>query len=341
MNNPRRRPLTLDNLRTFEAVARRLGFGSAAEELYLTQPAVSRQIRALEDELGAPLFLRGTRHVELTGAGRTLLHAVAPMLEQLDAAVRQVRGWSNRRHVGVSTFASFATLWLLPRLPYFQQLHPDIDIRISAQDGFAEPDDPEVDLALRYCGPKHAPAGSQMLFGEIFTPVLSPSLLADGAALTSVADLARLTLIEADNGPTSSAQYPGWRAWLKAHAHGALEPRRWLHLDFVHQKIQAALAGQGVVLAHMALVADALAKGDLVEPFGATGRVVSPHAYWLVPWPVRGDRPELQAFQAWLLAEASHTRRVLGSQAPSRLEADTPGARIHDVVAAQSLATST
>jgi LysR family glycine cleavage system transcriptional activator len=120
MNRVRQRPLSVGALRAFEAVARRLSFRAAGDELHLTQPAISRQIRALEDELGAALFLRGTRHVELTNAGAALLRAVAPLLDRLDASVRQIRAKQSRQQVGVTTFPSFASLWLLPRLQEFQ-----------------------------------------------------------------------------------------------------------------------------------------------------------------------------------------------------------------------------
>jgi LysR family glycine cleavage system transcriptional activator len=138
----RQRPLAVGSLRAFEAVARRSSFRAAGEELHLTQPAVSRQIRGLEDELGAPLFLRGTRHVELTSVGAALLRAVAPLLDRLDAAVRQIRSAQGRLQVGLTTFASFASLWLLPRLQAFQHAHPGLDDdlvagrqRLRARDG--------------------------------------------------------------------------------------------------------------------------------------------------------------------------------------------------------------
>ena len=309
MNAPRHRPLGLGCLRAFEAVARRLSFRAAAEDLHLTQPAISRQIRALEDELGSALFLRGTRHVELTGAGSALLRSVAPWLQQLDSTVRQIRSVRHRRQVGVTTFASFASLWLLPRLPYFQREHPDIDIRISASDGWADPDDPEIDIGLRYCHPADAPPGSEALFGEVVTPVVSPSLAA-AARLAQPADLAGHTLLEEDDH-RPSAEYLGWRHWLKLHGQPALEPRRWLFLNFTHQQIQAALAGQGVALARLALIGESLAQGDLIEPFGAPGRIGSPFGYWLLRWPSRRDRPELHAFEDWLLAQAAETRRAL------------------------------
>jgi LysR family glycine cleavage system transcriptional activator len=313
MNAPRHRPLAVGPLRAFEAVARRLNFRAAAEELHLTQPAVSRQIRSLEDEIGATLFLRGTRHVELTGAGTALLRTVDPLLAQLDGTVRQLRSAQRRQPVGVTTFASFASLWLLPRLQGFQAVHPESDIRISAADAMADPDDPEIDLALRYCHPDEAPAGSTQLFGELLTPVASPALLAR-TRLKAAADLARHTLLEEDDD-RPSAQYLSWRHWLAQLAPPALEPRGWIYMNFTYQQIQAALAGQGVALARVALVREAIERGELVEPFGAAGRLASPYAYWLVRWPGRRERPVLAAFEAWLAAEAAATQAWLATTA--------------------------
>jgi len=157
MNQRQHRPLSLDFLRTFEAVARGLSFSGAAEELHITQPAISRQIKGLEEELGAPLFNRGTRKVELTSAGQSLLRTVEPLLGRLDATVRQIRVARGRAQVSVSTFPSFASLWLMPRLESFEREHPLIDIRISATDRLIELDDPELDVLLRNCMPERAP----------------------------------------------------------------------------------------------------------------------------------------------------------------------------------------
>src|SRR4051794_33099486 len=152
-----RRPLSLGNLRAFEAVARTLNFGAAARELHLTQSAISRQIKGLEDELGTPLFVRGTRHVQISADGQALLRSVEPWLAKLDTTVQHIRRTRSRRRVSVTTFASFGSLWLLPRIEAFQRDHPDIDIRVSAQDALADLEDPELDLALRYCSPRSRP----------------------------------------------------------------------------------------------------------------------------------------------------------------------------------------
>ena len=313
MNHIRQRPLGVGPLRAFEAVARRSSFRAAGEELHLTQPAISRQIRSLEDEIGATLFLRGTRHVELTSAGAALLRAVAPALDRLDASVRQIRSQGARQRITVTTFASFASMWLIPRLQDFQRQHPAVDIRVSAADAMADADDPEIDLALRYARLDPVPEGAEPLFDEVLTPVVSPALMAGSRTPWRPADLARHTLLEEDDHRPSS-DYLSWRRWMGLKAPAGLEPRGWIYLNFTHQQIQAALAGQGVALARVPLVHEALARGELVEPFGPAGRVSSPFAYWLLRWPARPESPHLRAFEAWVLAQAAQTRAALDSR---------------------------
>ena len=315
MNRSTHRPLAIGPLRAFEAVARRSSFSAAAEELHLTQPAISRQIKGLEDELGAPLFTRGTRRVELTLAGTQMLRGVVPLLQRLDTTVRQIRSARGRRHVSITTFASFASLWLLPRLALFQQAHPDIDIRISANDVLVELDDPDIDLALRYCHPSDAPAGATRLFGEVVTPAVGRGLAEQSSrgqapALAVPADLARHTLIEGDNVQPSGA-FRSWRSWLHAQGLPQLEPQRELVLNYDYQKVQAALSGQGLVLARLPLVAESIERGELVEPFGAAGRMASAYAYWLIEFQNgQAPRPEVTLFAHWLVAQAEQTRRV-------------------------------
>ena len=320
MNNATRRPLALTNLRAFEAVARRMSFSAAADELFLTQSAISRQIKSLEDELGAALFLRGTRHVELTQSGQLLLRAVEASLPHIDASVRQIRQVRGRKRVSVTTFASFGSLWLLPRIEAFQRTHPDIDIRVSAGDAIADLDDPELDLALRYCMPGQAPPGAHRLFGEVLTPVVSRSLAeriaaGDAPPLATPADLAGHTLAEEDDHLRSST-FLTWRRWLDRHGQPALQPKAWLYLNFTYQQVQAALAGHGVALARMALVFDALQRGELVEPFGAAGRIESPYLYWLVPASAGQGRSEVTQFCDWVLAQAALTRAAIGEAEP-------------------------
>lgn len=308
----RTRPIAVGQLRAFEAVARQLNFRAASEELALTQSAVSRQIQALEDEVGVSLFLRHTRAVELTAAGAQLLQAVLPSLERMDSAVRQIRRSSGRKSVAISTWASFASMWLIPRLEAFQSQHPDIDIRIDASDALVDLDTADVDLALRYTQADKVPAHAVHLFGEQLTPVVSPWLLKNGRALQRGEDLAHFTLIEANEAQYSQPMaWLTWRHWLDVHRLKKLEPKRWLYFGYAYQIAQAALAGQGVALTRMPLVADSLGSGDLVEVLPGM-RLDSPMSYWLLVAPHSQARPEVQAFCEWLTAQAAGTRRAIG-----------------------------
>ena len=326
-SHPRTRPIAAGHLRAFEAVARHLNFRAAGEELSLTQSAVSRQIQALEDEVGTALFLRHTRAVELTSAGTQLLRATGVALERVDAAVRQIRQSAGRKSVAITTWASFASMWLIPRLEAFQREHPDIDIRIDASDATVDLATADVDLALRYVVPQAAPPGAIRLFGEQLTPVASPWLLKEHR-LVQVEDLAKMTLIEAgDAHRTRHLEWLTWQRWLDQFGHTAppgkaprgakatvphkLTPQRWLYFNYAHQIVQAALTGQGVALARLPLVAESLASGALVEPLPHT-RMDSPLAYWLLVAPRSTLRPEVKAFCDWLQQQAAATREAIG-----------------------------
>lgn len=308
----RSRPISAGQLRAFEAVARHLNFRAASEELALTQSAVSRQIQGLEDDVGAALFLRHTRAVELTSAGAQLLRAVVPSLERIDSAVRIIRQSAGRKSVAISTWASFASMWLIPRLEIFQREHPDIDIRIDATDTAVDLETTDVDLALRYSAPAQVPGHATRLFGEQLTPVISPWLLKTGAPIRQPQDLAQFALVEAgDAHRNQHMEWLTWQRWFEAQRLTSFAPKRWLYFNYAHQIAQAALTGQGVALARMPLVADSLASGDLVEPLPNT-RLDSPLAYWLIVGPRNAARPEVAAFCAWLKAQAALTRDAIG-----------------------------
>ncbi len=312
MNQPiRQRPLSIGPLRAFEAVARLLSFRAAAEELSLTQSAVSRQIQALEEEIGCVLFLRGTRKVELSGDGAVLLPTAVAVLSRLDQTVRQIRRSRGRRIVNVSTFASFASLWLIPRMEAFQREHEDIDIRVSAYDRKVDLEDGESDLALRYDDRPSVPADAEQLFEELLSPAVSPWYLKNPPApLKRPADLARHALAEEDDA-RPSAEFLSWRRWLVEQGEPDLQPRRWLYLNFTYQQVQAALTGQGVALARLPLVHEHLTRGELVEPFGKAGRIGCPFGYWLIVGSGAARRPEVQQFADWVRAQAAITRAQL------------------------------
>ena len=310
----RTRAISLHYLRALDAVARHLNFRLAAQELALTQSAVSRQIQALEHEVGAALFLRHTRSVELTTAGRMLQRTTQKSLERIDTTVRQIRQNTGRQSVSITTWASFASMWLIPRLEAFQRAHPDIDIRIDASDAFVDLDTVDVDLALRCAEPHALLTHGERLFGEQLTLVASPWLLKT-QPIRDLKDLIACTWIESnDPHSTQHLQWLSWQRWLRTHAPAPLpSPARWLYFNYTHQVVQAALTGQGVALARLPLVAESLASGDLVEVLPHT-RLNSPLAYWLLRAPRSDARPEVRAFGDWLRAQAAQTRAAIGDE---------------------------
>lgn len=307
----RSRPLALVQFRALEAVARHLNFRAAAHELSLTQSAVSRQIQALEEELGVPLFMRHTRAVELTSAGAQLVRAVVPTLERIDTAVRQIRAHAGRQSVVVTTWASFASMWLIPRLEQFQALHPDIDIHVHTSDVAIDLESSDADLALRYTRESGVPSGAIRMFDEQITAIASPWLLRDATPLRTPEDLKNFTLIEAGDAPTHQRlEWLTWKGWFQVHHLKPVEPRRWMYFDFAHQLAQAALTGQGLALARRPLVADSLARGELVEVFPQF-RLQSPMSYWLVSAQRSTARPEVSALSDWLMAQARLTQLAI------------------------------
>lgn len=319
----RTRPISMNYLRAFDAVARHLNFRVAAEEMALTQSAVSRQIQALEHEVGTSLFLRHTRAVELTNAGKLLHRSTSTSLERIDSTVRQIRQSTGRKSVSITTWASFASMWLIPRLEAFQREHPDIDIRIDATDAAVDLSTADVDVALRCTTSSSVPAGTIRMFGEQLTAVASPWLLKT-QPIAKLADLAHCTLIEDSDTHTARRQgWYGWQHWLSAFdpttnkvksqtsSKVPLQPKRWLYFNYTHQIAQAALTGQGVALARLPLVAESLASGNLVEVLPGM-RLNSPLAYWLLIAPRSSTRPEVRAFCDWLRQQASETRQAIG-----------------------------
>ncbi|HUP91266.1 MAG TPA: LysR family transcriptional regulator, partial [Solimonas sp.] len=195
----------LDLIRGFEAAARHLSFTKAAEELFLTQSAVSRQVQGLEEHLGVPLFQRKHRALLLTDEGQVLHRTVAAVLRDLRGAIDQVTQGRSARMVNVTTMVTFASLWLVPRLPKFRALHPGIDVRISANNEVIDLERQRIDVAVRYIAPEKAPRGAQRLFGEDIMPVCSPALLRRAATpLKKPADLRHHVLLQMDDAPAVS-----------------------------------------------------------------------------------------------------------------------------------------
>jgi LysR family glycine cleavage system transcriptional activator len=302
---PRRRPIGLTALRGFEASGRLLSFTLAAAELNLTQSSISRQVAALERQVGKKLFVRKTRALEITAPGDQLLRTVRQALAAVDRTVDEIRGTGGPPRVAVATYASFASLWLVPRLAAFQRAHPQIEIRIDAGDRAVDLEAEGMDIALRWCRPQTAPAHAQLLLEEEITPALSPELLArSGAVLQAPADLLKLPLLEMDSQmPTSVAS--SWHRWFESVGVPTEQQRPSagkLYLTFIDQSVQAAVRGQGVVLGRTPFLDDLVAAGQLVTPFPGL-RLRTGYCYYLIENRERRDLAHVAAFRAWLHEE--------------------------------------
>lgn len=298
MQNPRHRLPPLDLLASFEAAARHLSFTRAGAERFITQSAISRQMRALEDELGVALFKRHHRALSLTEHGLRLQRTCVEMLEQLQATVNEIRAPARREVLALTTTPGFASLWLIPRLPAFTRAHPGIDVRLDATFEVRSLRAEGFDIAIRYAPESTAPGAA--LFGETMQPVCSPRLLRHGPPLERPADLAQHTLLQvASHGAGMPLE---WDPWLKAVGLPDLRPAATLSFTAYAETITAALAGQGVAMGRRPLVDALLRKRQLVAPFKELAG--KSRAYFLVIDPSARARPAVRALEAWLLAEA-------------------------------------
>ncbi len=292
----------------FEAAARTLSFTKAAEELFITQSAVSRQIKALEDHLGLKLFERRPRSLTLTENGQALYRIATDVLDRLQTATDRLKAETRARQLAITTTTGFASLWLIPRLKRFTALHPDIDVRISATTDMINLERSLIDLAIRYCKPESVPEGALKLFGEEVIPVCSRALLRDKARpLKRPQDLAHHTLLHFDY---AGIMYMDWGTWLTALGIGDLKPAGALHFSQYEQLIQAAISGQGVALGRQPLVNDLIGSGALAAPFKQT--LVGPRAYFVIESRFSAGKPHVREFAQWLLAEAGREARHAG-----------------------------
>jgi len=301
----RKRPIQLHALRGFEAAARHLSFTLAAAELKLTQSSISRQVAALEDDVGLALFTRHTRALRLTAAGERLFQAVQQALAVLDRTVDDVRGGSAARRVTVATYASFASLWLVPRLAEFQRLHPGIEIRIDASDRLVDLQAEGIDLALRWLRPTlPSPPDAVLLGEEEFNVACSPRLLeSSGITLKSPADLDQLPVLAMDDS-VPSTPFSSWDRWCELAGVAPIEGAARLVFTYVDQSVQAAVRGQGVALVRTPFLDDLIASNDLVAPFPQL-RQRTGYRYFLVDNPQRRELPQVTAFRDWVIAEFS------------------------------------
>ncbi|MBZ9993919.1 LysR substrate-binding domain-containing protein [Mesorhizobium sp. BH1-1-4] len=298
--------LPLTALRSFEAAGRHLSFSKAAEELFVSQAAISRQIRELETFLRQPLFERHHRRVELTDAGRRLLAQLVRSFDAIDKLLGDLVATPAQSVVRVSVEPSLAAVWLVPRLNRFRQLRPDIDVSLEVDPRLIEFRGDQPELALRFSA--HATswprAEAERLAPTVDSPVLSPALLSSGSVLETPADLARFTLLHEENRQ-------GWARWFEAAGVPAdAVPARGPMLADASLSKQAALLGHGVALADLLQIGQELATGTLVKPFDID---VASGAYWLVARNLHDLSEPAAAFADWIRSEFAESRSDLGA----------------------------
>jgi LysR family glycine cleavage system transcriptional activator len=288
----------LDLMRSFVAVARCMSITVAARELCVTQSAVSRQIRSLEQQLQCALFVRGHRSIELTSEGRRLFRTADPWLEQLAETIDELRPAEARAAVTITASVGVASLWLLPRMGAFQAAHAGVALRVLTSNRILDLERDRIDMAIRYAADADAPAGAIRLFGEHLVPVAHRSL-----GVTAIEDrdeLRRCMLLELDE-----PLYPRlhWADWLKAADVGRVKPAGIVRFNQYDQVVHAALAGQGVALGRLALVQPLLRAGQLTRASRLPPRNLG-HGYWLMArsQPISEHAATLQR---WILEQAA------------------------------------
>ncbi len=297
---PRRLP-PLNALKAFEAAARSESFTRAAEELNVTQGAVSHQVKALEDTLGLKLFLRERQRLAITDAGRDYLAVVRDALDRIAAGTERL---VRRRQAGVltvSTSPDFAARWLVHRLGRFAARHPEIDLRISASAHRVDFVREDVDLAVRHGDGKWPGLEATRLCAEQLFPVCSPTLIGGRDRIAAASDLLKFPLLRLDDWTT-------WRRWFEAA--GVSDPvAQGTVLNSASMLIDAAADGQGIALARSALAAWDLINGRLVRPIDVSLPLTS--SYWIVCPKATANTPKIASFRTWLLVEAAEDTRRL------------------------------
>lgn len=297
----------LDLVRGFVAVARRLSISQAAADLCVTQSAVSKQVRALEDYLGTRLLVRKHRALALTAEGERFFRRMDVCFHQLVEATASVRAVPERRPVTITATIGVTSLWLLPRLGRFQEQHPTIDVRVAANNNVLDLATEGIDLAIRYCAPSVAPAGATRLFGEVIAPVAHPSLQA--AVIDTPEELAKFVLLDYDD--VRLPPWLQWDDWLSAAGLAGARPKSTLRFNQYDQAILAAIAGQGIALGRMVLIKPMLDDKRLVVVQTHKPARATEYAYWLI----RSDpsaNPAVERFAAWIAAEAAQISTELG-----------------------------
>lgn len=303
--------LPLNGLRAFAQAAREGSFKVAADRLGVTPGAVSRQIKQLEEHLAVTLFERHANGVRTTAAGRRLAEDVDAGLARIAAGMEAIANITpDVTRLLLSAPPSFTQLWLLPRLADFELHHRQLEISIDASQAMSEPSwhDTDARLALRYGRPPWSGVRTLPLFGDVLVPVCSSTLL-ERSPIEHPRDLLAHTLFDVCWSTSGRERFPGWRDWFAAAGLAGQRLPNQRHYSLYGLALDQVIAGRGLILASLPVVADRLASGVLSCPFGDQWMLPSPFRYELV-MPEHGTPPEgVRQFIDWLFDEASHFSR--------------------------------
>ncbi len=291
-----RRMPPLKALLYFEAGARHLSFTKAANELSVTQTAVSHQVKHLEQWFGKSLFRRETRRLVLTEAGVGLYPVVAEALDKIAATAARIRAAPDRRTLTVSVTPTFGSRWLARRLGRFWQPHPDIDLRLHHSVQLVDFHRDDVDVAIRWGDGNWPDTSSEWLMAAVAMPLCCPELLSDPNALRRPSDLSRHTLLH-------EKDYQEWTEWLIGAGAADVDGRRGPVIDDPNSIVRAAVAGHGVMMGSPTMLRAELEAGRLITPFSNT-RDPEP-AYYLVYPPQALQRPNVRAFREFIVSECA------------------------------------
>jgi len=280
------------SLRAFESAACHLSFKSAAEELCVTQSAISHQIKALEEFLEAPLFIRHPQSVELTLRGSEYLEMVSHLLDGLESATQKVKGTSNKGPLYVQASPAFASYWLLPRIIRFSQIYPDIEINLSTIADAEVATDHPFDVRVNCSWEVPPESGGERFMESLHVPVCSPDLLKDGPAISQIEDLFQYPILRAEGA---------WDMWDRWFEHIGFEKPAKLagpRLQNTYLTLKAAEEGLGIALGPRALINEKVALGRLIVVLDMEGAWA---LYFTLSCAKNWQRqPRILAFRQWL-----------------------------------------
>lgn len=293
---------SLGLLNTFEVAARHLSFTRAAEELCLTQGAVSRQIKALEEQVGVALFVRKHRSITLSLEGTELYNVVLHSLDEIGSCLETIRKAVDFPQITVAASVSFAYFWLMPRLEKFSEVFPDIDLRVLASDQKVDLSRDEADVAILVGRGQWEGVQAEFLFGEKVYPVCSPGYLAVHPELRQVSDMLDQTLLHMDSGGNIWGGVD-WQTWLAKQGVKGTPKRRGIRMNSYPVILQAAQAGRGIALGWSYIVDEMVAEGHLVCPVDEQP-LETGSGYYVGSLNRKASIPSVAAFFQWILEEA-------------------------------------